>query len=193
MLSHLGNLAKTKARELKAVGVERIVSPMFIHAYHNGHQRDTTGVDELGYSFNSLTLSATDFAEMKRAYLTDTSVHLGVPVATIYRIIALGETGGFDGTLVKKVQVWKDTVFFAQILPDTDAPLLYAPASMQVLMWPNANEERPDLTNLDAGHGDPFDGNGQTDHNGHHHSTGRDGGRTLHDARSSIRRNAPLT
>ena len=113
------------------MGVERIVSPMFIHSYHNGHQRDTTGVDELGYSFNSLTLSATDVAEMKRAYLTDALVHLGVPIATIYRIIALGETADFDGTLVKKVQAWKDTVFFAHTLPDTGAPLLYTPASMQ--------------------------------------------------------------
>ena len=100
MLSHLGNLAKTKARELKAVGMERTVAPMFIHSYHNGHQRDTTGVDELGYSFNSLTLSATDVAEMKRAYLADTSVHLGVPISTIYRIIALADTEGFDGMLV---------------------------------------------------------------------------------------------
>ena len=145
MLGHLGNLAKLKARELKAVGVERTVSPMFIHSYHNGHQRDTTGVDELGHSFNSLTLSTTDISEMKRFYLADTSVHLGVPIGTIYRIIALGETEGFDGTLVKKVQTWKDTVFFAHTLPDTEVPLLYTPASMQVLMWPNVDEERPDL------------------------------------------------
>ena len=102
MLSHLGNLAKTKARELKAVGMERTVAPMFIHSYHNGHQRDTTGVDELGYSFNSLTLSTTDVTEMKRAYLADTSTHLGVPLSTIYNIIALDESEGLDGTLVKK-------------------------------------------------------------------------------------------
>ena len=134
MLSHLGKLAKTTARELKAVGMERTVAPMFIHSYHNGHQRDTTGVDELGYSFNSLTLSTTDVTEMKRAYLADTSTHLGVPLSTIYSIIALGESEGLDGTLVKKVQSWKDTVFFAHTLPDTEAPLLYTPASMQVLM-----------------------------------------------------------
>ena len=148
MLSHLGNLSKPKAREPKAVGVERIVSPMFIHSYHNGHQHDTTGVDELGYSFNSLTLSASDVTEMKRAYLADESVHLGVPIATIYRIIALGETLGFDGTLVKKVQAWKDTAFFVHTLPNTDAPILYTLASMQVLMWPNADEDRPDLTKM---------------------------------------------
>ena len=108
MLSHLGNLAKPKARVLKTVGMERIVAAMLIHSYHNGHQRDTTGVDELGYSFNSLTLSATDVAEMKRAYLADSSIHLGVPISTIYRIIALGDHEGLDGTLVKNVQAWKD-------------------------------------------------------------------------------------
>ena len=86
MLSHLGNLAKTKAKELKAVGINTIVAPMFIHSYHNGQQCDTTGVDEMGYSFNSLTLNETDIAEMTRAYLADDSVHLGVPISTIYRI-----------------------------------------------------------------------------------------------------------
>lgn len=44
--------------------------------------------------------------------------------------------------------MWKDTVFFAHTLPDTEAPLLYTPASMQVLMWPNADEDRPDLTKM---------------------------------------------
>ena len=88
-------------------------------------------------------MSASDVTEMKRAYLADESVHLGVPIATIYRIITLGETQGFDGTLVKKVQAWKYTVFFAHTLPNTDAPILYTPGSLQVLMWPNADEYRP--------------------------------------------------
>jgi hypothetical protein len=57
---------------------------------------------------------------MKRAYLADTSTQLGVPLSTIYNIIALGESEGLDGTLVKKVQSWKDTVFFAHTLPDTE-------------------------------------------------------------------------
>ena len=85
---------------------------------------------------------------MKRAYQADTSTHLGVPLSTIYIIIALDESEGFDSTLIKKVKSWKDTVFFAHTLPNTQAPLLYTPASMQVLMWPNADEDRPDLTKM---------------------------------------------
>ena len=65
MLSHRGNLATTKTLELQAVGVKLVVAPMFIHSYHNGYQRDTTGVDEMGYSFNALTTSASAIAEMK--------------------------------------------------------------------------------------------------------------------------------
>ena len=121
---------------------------MFIHSYHNGHQRDTTGVDEMGYSFNSLTLNEADITEMKRAYLADNSAHLGVPISTIYRIIALGDTEGSDAGLIKKVMSWKDSVFFAHTAPDTSAPILYTPASMQVLMWPNINDDRPDLTKM---------------------------------------------
>ena len=71
-----------------------------------------------------------------------------MPLSTIYNIIALDQSEGIDNTLVKKVQSWKDTVFFAHTLPDTEAPLLYTPASMQVLMWPNADEDRPDLTKM---------------------------------------------
>ena len=92
MLSHLGNLAKTRAKAMKAVGVDRIGSPMFIHSYHNAHQRDMPGADQLGYSFNSLTLSATDVQEMYRAYLEDESIHLTVPMKTLYRVIGLGDT-----------------------------------------------------------------------------------------------------
>ena len=92
MLSHLGNLAKKKAQEMKAVGVERVVSPMFIHSYHNGHQRDMSDADQLGYSFNTLALSAADVDELHRTYLEDESIHLTVPMKTIYRIIALGDT-----------------------------------------------------------------------------------------------------
>ena len=148
MLSHLGNLARTKAKELTAVGINTIVAPMCIHSYHNGHQRDATGVDEMGYRFNSLTISASDITEMKRACLADESAHLGVHISTIYRIIALGDTQGFDAALLKRVMAWKDTVFFAHTAPNTEAPVLYTPASMQVLMWPNVDEDRPDLTKM---------------------------------------------
>ena len=102
----------------------------------------------MGYSFNSLTLNATDIAEMKQAYLADDSAHLDVPISTIYRIIALDDTQGFDAALLKKVMAWKDTVFFAHTAPDTDVPILYTPTSMQVLMWPNVDEDRPELTKM---------------------------------------------
>ena len=148
MLSHLSNLAKTRAKAMKAVGVDRVVSPMFIHSYHNGHQRDMPGADQLGYSLNSLTLSAADVQEMHRAYLEDESIHLTVPMKTIYGIIALGDTEGIHIDLVHKVQAWKDTVFFSDTIPGTAWPILYTPASTQLLMWPNDDEDRPDLTKM---------------------------------------------
>ena len=137
MLSHLGNLAKTKQKQLSALGVNCTMSHMFIHLYHNGHKRDATDMDELGYSFNRLATSPTDLDEMQRAYLGDDSVHLAVLIKTIYRIIALDNCAGINPEAVKKVNAWKDTVFFAYTAPDTTVPLLYTPTSMQLLMWPN--------------------------------------------------------
>ena len=50
--------------------------------------------------------------------------------------------------LVHKVQAWKDTVFFAHVVPGTDWPILFTPAAMQLLLWPNDDEDRPDLTKM---------------------------------------------
>ena len=133
---------------MKAVGVDRVISPMFIHSYHNGYQRDMPGADQLGYTFNTLTLSAADVDEMHRAYLEDESVHLTVPMKKIYRIIALDKTDDIHVDLVHKVKSWKNAGFYTHIIPGTAWPILHTPASMQLLMWPNDDEDRPDLTTM---------------------------------------------
>ena len=128
MLSHLGNLAKTKQKQLSALGVKRTMCPMLIHSYHNGHKREADDMDELGYSFNALAMSPTDLQEMQRAYLADESSYLDVPMKTIYRIIATNDNTDINAEVIKKVTAWKDTVFFPHTAPDSTVPLLYTPA-----------------------------------------------------------------
>ena len=108
---------------MKAVGVERVVSPMCIHSYHNGHQRDMPDADQLGYSFNTLALSAADVDELHRAYLEDESIHLTVPMKTIYRVIALGDTEGIHVDLVPKVLLRENNVLFTHTIPNTAWPI----------------------------------------------------------------------
>ena len=84
---------------------------------------------------------------MQRAYLSDESVHLALPIKTVYRVIALEDCAGINPGVVKKVTTWKDTVFFAYTAIGTTVPLRYTPASMQLPMWPN-DEEMQDLTKM---------------------------------------------
>ena len=64
-----------------------------------------------------------------------------------YHLIALEDCAGISPEVVKKVTAWKDTVLFTYTAPDTAVPLLYTPASMQLLMWPN-DDELQDLTKM---------------------------------------------
>ena len=103
MLSHLGNLAKTKQKQLSALGVKRTMCPVFIHSSHNGHKREAGGMDALGYSFNALAMSPTDLQEMQHAYLGGESPYLAVPMKTIYRIIAMDDNTDINAEVIKKV------------------------------------------------------------------------------------------
>ena len=49
-----------------------------------------------------------------------------------------------------EILLWKNTVFFTHTIPNTAWPILYTPASMQLLMtlWLNDDEDRPDLTKM---------------------------------------------
>ena len=60
MLTHLGNLAKQRAAEMKTVGIEYIVLTMNVHSYHNGYNRNAADLD---YTINSLQLNAKDVTE----------------------------------------------------------------------------------------------------------------------------------
>ena len=77
MLTHLGNLAKQRAAEMKTVGIECIMLPMNVHSYHNGYSRDAADLD---YTINSLQLNTKDVIEMHRAYLSDDTEYLSVPI-----------------------------------------------------------------------------------------------------------------
>ena len=143
MLSRLGNLAKTRAQAMKAMGggscsITDVYTPIPQWAPARHAWGQPAGAQ--------LQFSA-DVNEMHRAYLEDESIHLTVPMKTIYRIIALGGTDCIHVDLVHKVEAWKDTVFFTHTIPGTAWPILYTPASMQLLMWPD-DEDRPDLAKM---------------------------------------------
>lgn len=149
MLTHLGDLAKQRQAELHQSAVEFITFPMFLHSYHNGHKKGgEKGIEELGFSYNSLQLSADDVSEMNRAYLADNDEYNAVPLSTIYRIIALNDTDDIHKDIIKKVEAWRGTMFFPYTLPNTEHPLLYTPAYQQILRWPDEDQKRDtaDLT-----------------------------------------------
>ena len=149
MLTHLGDLAKERQSELKSAGIEYITMPMFLHSYHNGHQRDSVmGAEERGYTFNSLQLTPDDVQEIHRAYLDDDSEYSSVQMKLIYRIIALNDTTDIPSDVIKKVEAWRDTMFFVHTLPNTEHPILYTPASLQILMWPDTGADNTDLTKM---------------------------------------------
>ena len=66
----------------------------------------------------------------------------------IYRIIALNDTADIPSDVVKKVEAWHDTMFFAETLQDTAFPILYTPAAMQLLLWPDSPEDDTDLSKM---------------------------------------------
>ena len=149
MLTHLGDLAKNRQSELKSAGIDYITMPMFLHSYHNGHQRDSTlGAEEMGYTFNSLQLTNTDVQELYRAYLDDESEYNSVTLKLIYRILALNDNADIPSDVIKKVEAWRDTMFFVHTLPNTDHPILYTPASLQILMWPDTGADDTDLSKM---------------------------------------------
>ena len=157
--THLGNLAKQRAAEMKTVGIECIVLPMNVHSYHNGYIRNAADLD---YMINSLQLNAKDVIEMHRAYLSDDTEYLSVPIKLVCRIIALNDVSDIPSDVVKKVEAWRDAMFFAETLHDTEFPILYTPAAMQLLLWPDPPEDDTDLskhhasnchTRHGAGHG----------------------------------------
>ena len=86
-----------------------------------------------------------DAAEVKRAMLEDDDMYLNVPLRTIYKIIALDDVSDEPADVVKKVQAWNNTLFFAKDHP-SGVPLLYTPATQQILMWPDTNDNTIDLT-----------------------------------------------
>ena len=111
----------------------------------NGYNRDAADLD---YTINSLQLNATDVIEMHRAYLNDDTEYASVPMKLIYRIIALNDATDIPSDVAKKVEAWRDTMFFAETLQDTEFPILYAPAAMQLLLWPDSTEDDTDLSKL---------------------------------------------
>ena len=153
MLTRLGNLAKQRAAEMKTVGIEyiHVVLPMndIVNSYHNGYNRNAADLDYM-YTINSRQLNAKDVIEMHRAYLSDDTEYLPVPMKLIYmyRIIALNDASDIPSDVVKKVEAWRDTMFFAETLQDTEFPILYTPADMQLLLWPDSPEDDTDLSKM---------------------------------------------
>ena len=158
MLTHLGNLAKQRAAEMKTAGIECIMLPMNVHSYHNGYNRDAA---DLNYTINSLQLNMKDVIEMHRAYLSDDTEYLSVPIKLIYRIIALNDTSDIPSDVVKKVEAWRDAMFVAETMPGTAFPILYTPAAMQLLLWPDSTEDDTDLSKMLVDHSHTRYGAGQ--------------------------------
>ena len=119
--------------------------PMNVHTYHNGYNRNSADLD---YTINSLQLNAKDVVEMHRAYLNDDTEYLSVPMKLIYRIIALHDATDIPSDVKKKVEAWRDTMFFAETLQDTAFPILYTPAAMQLLLWPDSPADDTDLSKM---------------------------------------------
>ena len=85
---------------------------------------------------------------MHRAYLSDDTEYVSVPIKLIYRIIALNDASDILSDVVKKVETWRDAMFFAETLQDTAFPILYTPADMQLLLWPDSPEDDTDLSKM---------------------------------------------
>ena len=64
-----------------------------------------------------------------------------MPIKLVYRIIALNDTSDIPSDVVKNVEAWRDAMFFAETLPDTTFPILYTPAAMQLLLWPDSTDD----------------------------------------------------
>ena len=104
-LTHLENLAKQRAAEMKTVGIEYIVLPMRVHSYHTGYSCAAADID---YTFNSLQLNVKDVIEMHRGYLSDDTEYSSVPMKLLYRIIALNTASDIPSDVVRKVEAWRD-------------------------------------------------------------------------------------
>ena len=134
MLTHLGNLAKQRAAEMKTVVIEYIVLPMNVHSCHNGYNRNAADLD---YTISSLQLNAKDVIEMHRAYLSDDTEYVSVPIKLIYRIIALNDASDIPSDVVKKVEAWRDAMFFAETLQST----LWDVNNIVTLIYSNGRED----------------------------------------------------
>ena len=139
----MGEQLVQRHQELHMAGATSIAAPVTLHTYHG----DVTSPSEQGippgFAISHLRLSQDDCVEIQRASLLDHEEYLGIPLSTIFAVIT--QAPGHDKcptTSKTKLAAWKGVRFFKVTPPDTTTPLMYTPASAQILAWgDDASEE----------------------------------------------------